>query len=137
MQIKDAVLLIKGEQTQVPLKRVAVEAEVLDLACSTTIKHTYQNTEKKAVEAVYCFPVEEGAAVYDFEIETDGKTLKGIVEVATVLKRRFWIQRKFEKHLIRQGTFTFSICLDYITPMMAAGKTDHIWTVEELLSFNI
>ena len=27
--------------------------------------------------------------------------------------------------------------LDYITPMMAAGKTDHIWTVEELLSFNI
>lgn len=24
----------------------------------------------------------------------------------------------------------------YITPMMAAGKTDHVWSVEELLSFN-
>ena len=24
----------------------------------------------------------------------------------------------------------------FITPMMAAGKTDHIWSVEELLSFN-
>jgi IS1 family transposase len=28
------------------------------------------------------------------------------------------------------GTYSF------ITPMMAAGKTDHIWTIEELLSFN-
>ena len=24
----------------------------------------------------------------------------------------------------------------FVTPMMAVGKTDHIWTIEELLSFN-
>ncbi|GAG90636.1 unnamed protein product, partial [marine sediment metagenome] len=27
--------------------------------------------------------------------------------------------------------------LKYNTPMMAAGKTDHVWSVEELLSFSV
>jgi Ca-activated chloride channel family protein len=80
MHIKEAVLLVKGQHKQVPLQGIRIEAEVLDLVCSTTMVQTYQNTEKNPVEAVYCFPIEEGAAVYDFEIKTGGKTLKGIVE---------------------------------------------------------
>jgi Ca-activated chloride channel family protein len=80
MQIKEAVLLIRGERKQIPLQGIRIEAEVLDLACRTTIVQRYRNTEKKAIEAVYCFPVEEGAAVYDFEVKTDGISLKGVVE---------------------------------------------------------
>jgi Ca-activated chloride channel family protein len=80
MRIREACLFIKGKETQVPLQNVTLEAEVLDIACSMTITQEYRNTEKKAVEAVYCFPVEEGAAVYDFEIKTGGRTLRGVVE---------------------------------------------------------
>jgi Ca-activated chloride channel family protein len=80
MQIREAVLWVKGEKKRVSLQGIKIEAEVLDLACSTRIVQTYRNTEKKAIEAVYCFPVEEGASVNDFEIQTDGRILKGIVE---------------------------------------------------------
>src|SRR4030042_2283244 len=64
----------------VTLKDVQVEVEIKDVAAHTTLIQQYKNMEQNAVEVVYCFPLEESAAVCGFEIETDGRTIKGVAE---------------------------------------------------------
>ena len=41
-----------------------------------TVEQKYFNRESKPLEAVYFFPVEEEAAVVDFEAEIDGRKIK-------------------------------------------------------------
>ncbi len=53
--------------TPVPLRGVAVDARLRDLATEVTITQRYQNAEAHPIEAVYVFPLEEGAAVCAFE----------------------------------------------------------------------
>ena len=43
----------------------------------TTITQHFKNTEDINIETVYCFPVENPAAVYSFEIRTANKVLNG------------------------------------------------------------
>ena len=51
----------------IPLRGVAVEAHLRDLATEVTITQRYHNAEAHPIEAVYVFPLEEGAAVCGFE----------------------------------------------------------------------
>jgi len=51
----------------IPLRGVAVEARLRDLATEVTITQRYHNAEAHPIEAVYVFPLEEGAAVCGFE----------------------------------------------------------------------
>jgi hypothetical protein len=51
----------------IPLRGVAVEARLRDLASEVTITQRYQNADAHPIEAVYVFPLEEGAAVCGFE----------------------------------------------------------------------
>lgn len=51
----------------VPLEGVSVEAWIKDFCARVVITHRYRNTEAHAIEAVYVFPLEEGAAVCGFE----------------------------------------------------------------------
>ncbi len=51
----------------IPLRGVAVEARLRDLATEVTITQRYHNSEEHPIEAVYVFPLEEGAAVCGFE----------------------------------------------------------------------
>jgi Ca-activated chloride channel family protein len=46
---------------------VAVEARLRDLATEVTITQRYRNAEAHPIEAVYVFPLDEGAAVCGFE----------------------------------------------------------------------
>ena len=80
MEDNEAVLRVKGEETKVALKDVRIETEIKDIAARTTITQTFKNTEERAIEAVYCFPVEESASVCDFKIVTNGKVINGKVE---------------------------------------------------------
>ena len=77
---KEAVLRVKGEETKIALIKVDIESSVKDVAAQTTITQIFKNTEDRAIEAVYCFPVEESASVCSFKIEIGGKTLNGKVE---------------------------------------------------------
>ncbi|MDL1948615.1 VWA domain-containing protein [Acidobacteria bacterium ACD] len=51
----------------IPLQGVTVEAEVKDLAVRQVVTQRYRNDEAAPIEAVYVFPLEEGAAVCGFE----------------------------------------------------------------------
>ena len=82
MNTREAVLISReaGETVKVSLQRVTVDAAVRDVSSAVTVTQVYLNTEDRAIEAVYCFPVEESAAICGFEIETGGRTISGITE---------------------------------------------------------
>ncbi|TFG61743.1 MAG: hypothetical protein E4H36_09675, partial [Spirochaetales bacterium] len=82
MNTREAVLISReaGETVKVSLQRVTVDAAVRDVSSAVTVTQVYLNTEDRAIEAVYCFPVEESAAICGFEIETGGRTISGIME---------------------------------------------------------
>jgi Ca-activated chloride channel family protein len=65
-----AGLLAAG--TPVPLEGVSVEAFVTSASARVTIAQRYRNQEREPIEAVYVFPLDEGAAVCGFEAVTNG-----------------------------------------------------------------
>jgi hypothetical protein len=64
----------------VPLLGVNVEAEVQDFASRVVMTQRYHNAEAQPIEAVYVFPLEEGAAVSGFEAIIDGTHVVGRVQ---------------------------------------------------------
>ncbi|HXB55145.1 MAG TPA: VIT domain-containing protein [Vicinamibacteria bacterium] len=72
-----AGLLAAGQP--VPLLGVNVEAEVRDFASRVVMTQRYRNAQSQPIEAVYVFPVEEGAAVSGFEAIIDGVHVVGQV----------------------------------------------------------
>ncbi|CAF2100033.1 unnamed protein product [Rotaria magnacalcarata] len=84
------------EQQYVPLKRVSVEAYIKSFAADVTIKQIFRNDETKPIEAVYCFPIEEQAAIYSFVARIDDR------EIVAHLKEKKEAQREYINAL-RQG----------------------------------
>lgn len=63
----------------VPLLGVAVEAELKGFAARVTLSQRYRNDGERPLEAVYVFPLDEGAAVCGFEAVVDGSVVRGKV----------------------------------------------------------
>ena len=63
-----------------PLEGVSVEATIRDYGARVVVSERYRNLESRPIEAVYKFPLDEGAAVCGFEAEIDGRRLSGRVE---------------------------------------------------------
>jgi Ca-activated chloride channel family protein len=61
--------LLSREGTPVPLVGVHARAEIRDYACRVVLSQRFRNDEAKPIEAVYKFPLDEGAAVCGFEVE--------------------------------------------------------------------
>lgn len=59
----------------VPLAGVVVEADVVEWCARVTVAQRYVNREAVPIEAVYVFPLDEGAAVCGFEAVVDGATV--------------------------------------------------------------
>jgi hypothetical protein len=72
--------LVSREGAAVPLVGVIVRAEIRDYACRVVLSQRFRNDEDRPIEAVYKFPLDEGAAVCGFEVEIDGRRIKGRVE---------------------------------------------------------
>lgn len=68
-----------GEQA-IPLEGVRMESRVTGLCSQTTVTQRYRNKEAQAVEAVYVFPLEEGAAISGFRVYTSDRELEGQIE---------------------------------------------------------
>jgi len=77
---KAAGLFIQGTDTRVPLTGVRIRVEGCGAAARVTVAQRYVNTEKKPIEAVYSFPLEESSAVCGFTVETGGRLIVGKVE---------------------------------------------------------
>ncbi|CAF4485146.1 unnamed protein product [Rotaria sp. Silwood2] len=83
-------------QNYVPLKQVSVDATIRSFAADVTINQVFRNDEATPIEAVYCFPIEEQAAVYAFIARIDDR------EVIAQLKEKEKAQKEYNSAL-RQG----------------------------------
>jgi len=69
-----------AEGSAVPLEGVSVEAWIKEFCARVTVSQRYRNTGAKPIEAVYVFPLDEGAAVSGFEAVIDGVHVLGEVK---------------------------------------------------------
>ncbi|CAF3569981.1 unnamed protein product [Rotaria sp. Silwood1] len=88
--------VLTPEQGFVPLKRVNVEATIRSFAADVTITQVFRNDEKQPIEAVYCFPIEEQAAIYSFTARIDDR------EIVAQLKEKKEAQQEYSNAL-QQG----------------------------------
>lgn len=65
---------------RIALRGVRVHARLAGMSQRTTVEQTFVNLEPRAIEAVYTFPLPEGAAVCAFEVITGERVLTGVVE---------------------------------------------------------
>src|ERR1700728_598953 len=89
------MLRIKQDQ-YVPLKRVNVEAKIRSFAADVNITQVFRNDETTPIEAVYCFPIEEQAAIYSFTARIDDR------EIIAQLKEKKEAQQEYNDAL-QQG----------------------------------
>ena len=68
-----------GDHAPVPLAGVSVEAEIHGFFARVVVAQRYVNRESNPIEAVYVFPLDEGAAVCGFEAVVDGTLVVGEV----------------------------------------------------------
>ena len=68
-----------GNKSTVPLTGVTVEAEIRGFHARVVVSHRFVNREPQPIEAVYVFPLDEGAAVCGFEAVIDGTLVIGEV----------------------------------------------------------
>ncbi|CAF3342044.1 unnamed protein product [Rotaria sp. Silwood2] len=83
-------------QKNVPLKQVSVDATIKSFAADVTIQQIFRNDETIPIEAVYCFPIEEQAAIYAFVARIDDR------EIIAQLKEKNEAQKEYSDAL-RQG----------------------------------
>ncbi|CAF2920298.1 unnamed protein product [Rotaria sp. Silwood2] len=115
------------EQQYVPLKQVSVEAYIKTFAADVTIKQIFRNDETTPIEAVYCFPIEEQAAIYSFVARIDDR------EIVAQLKEKKEAQRAYNDAL-QQGHGAYLLEQDeksqdnFIISVgaLTAGKECHI-----------
>ncbi|CAF3800096.1 unnamed protein product [Adineta steineri] len=69
--------ICQNEIKYVPLKKVNIKAELYSFAADVTITQVFRNDEQIPIEAVYCFPIEEKAAVYSFVAHIDDREIIG------------------------------------------------------------
>lgn len=79
-----------------PLTRLAVEADVCGVFVQTIVRQTFKNPTKQALEAVYIFPLPDRAGVADFTMRVGNRVIHG------VLQEREQARQEYEQ-AIRRG----------------------------------
>lgn len=64
-------------QAAVPLTGVSIDAEIHSFYAKVVVAQRYVNRETNPIEAVYVFPLDEGAAICGFEAVVDGTLVVG------------------------------------------------------------
>ena len=91
-----SIVLVQQQSEYVPLKRVIIESRICAFAADVTITQVFRNDETRPVEAVYCFPIEEQAAIYTFKAQIDDR------EINAQLKEKKEAQQEYNNAL-QQG----------------------------------
>src|SRR5690242_3004455 len=73
-------LITRNPNERVALRGVRVRARLEGMSQRTVVEQTFVNQELTAIEAVYTFPLPDGAAVCGFEVITGDRVLTGRVE---------------------------------------------------------
>ncbi|CAF3527834.1 unnamed protein product [Rotaria sp. Silwood1] len=77
----------------VPLKNVNIHGTIRSFAADVTITQVFRNDEAIPIEAVYCFPIEEQAAIYAFVAHIDNR------EIVAELKEKKVAQKDYTEAL--------------------------------------
>jgi Ca-activated chloride channel homolog len=93
---QNGVGALKTSLGNLPLTRMEVEADIVGIFASTTIRQTFKNPTDQALEAVYIFPLPDRAGVTAFQMTVNGRVIDG------VLKERLQARREYEAAL-QQG----------------------------------
>ena len=72
--------LFTREHVPVPLAGVTIDAEISTFCGRVTVTQRYENRETTPIEAIYVFPLDEGAAVCGFEAIINGTLVVGEVK---------------------------------------------------------
>ncbi|MBU2497656.1 MAG: VIT and VWA domain-containing protein, partial [Proteobacteria bacterium] len=72
--------LMKTDSTPIPLTGVRVEGDILGRGAKVRVIQRFKNNEQEAVEAVYKFPVPEGAAICGLRVHVGGRVIQGRLE---------------------------------------------------------
>jgi Ca-activated chloride channel family protein len=80
MDTSGIALRTSNASDRIALRGVRVHARLAGMSQRTTVEQTFVNLEPRAIEAVYTFPLPEGAAVCAFEVITGDRVLTGVVE---------------------------------------------------------
>ncbi|CAF1087603.1 unnamed protein product [Didymodactylos carnosus] len=84
------------DQKYVALKSVSVDSKIRSFCADVSITQLFRNDEKQPIEAVYCFPIEENAAIYSFVAKVDD------LEIRARLKEKVQAQQEYSQAL-QQG----------------------------------
>ncbi|MCU0597516.1 MAG: VIT and VWA domain-containing protein [Desulfobacterota bacterium] len=82
MGIEFGLLRIDKESigAPIPLLGVKAQGEIIGGGAKTRVFQRFRNLETKPVEAIYKFPLPEGAAVCGFKVHVDDRVIEGRVE---------------------------------------------------------
>lgn len=72
--------LFTTKAAPVPLAGVSIDAEISSFCARVAVTQRYVNRESGPIEAIYVFPLDEGAAVCGFEAVIDGTLVVGEVK---------------------------------------------------------
>ncbi|HEY7119922.1 MAG TPA: VIT domain-containing protein [Tepidisphaeraceae bacterium] len=75
-------LRTNNESDRIALRGVRLTARVAGMSLKATVEQTFVNLEPTAIEAVYTFPLPEGAAVCAFEVVFFDRVFTGVIEEA-------------------------------------------------------
>src|SRR5438874_10239058 len=73
-------LLTADSNDRIALRGVRWRARVAGMSLKATLEQTFVNLEPRAIEAVYTFPLPEGAAVCGFEVVFFDRVFTGVVD---------------------------------------------------------
>ena len=78
---KTAGLFTRGDTgVPVPLAGVSIDADIRSFCATVVVAQRYVNHESTPIEAVYVFPLDDGAAVSAFEAVVDGTLVVGEIQ---------------------------------------------------------
>lgn len=81
-----------SEERFVPLKSIDVQVNIYAFAAEVCIKQIFINNEQTSnpIEAVYCFPIEEQAAIYRFQATLDDeRKIEAKIEEKKTAQRQY------------------------------------------------
>lgn len=117
------LLLPRDGGDPIRLRSQRVTAVVEDGIARTTVRQTFLSGRSDAVEAIYTFPVPEGAALVDVAMETGGQRYEGLLAERQVARRTYdsLVRRKIDPAIVEQvGRDTFRLS---VYPVLPAQET--------------
>ncbi|CAF1042700.1 unnamed protein product [Rotaria sordida] len=100
LEIKRNIDDVNSDQFQslyVPLKKVYIETTIHSFAADVTIIQVFRNDENKPIEAIYCFPIEEQAAIYSFVARINDREIIAQLKEKKVAQKEY-VQALRENH---------------------------------------